>query len=103
MLVWGLHWLVGGYSADVLNIIKEKVFFLLFNKSFLKPSFAVWDLGRLVDCVTLHLFFFLSFFLSFFSFFFSFCFFYLFVYLFFSFFLFLSFFSFFFFYEKNII
>ena len=55
MLVRGLHWLVGGYSADVLNIIKEKVFFLLFNKSFLKPSFAVWDLGRLVECVTLHL------------------------------------------------
>ena len=52
-------WLVGGYSADVLNIIKEKVFFLLFNKSFLKPSFAVWDLGEslgmLVECVTLHL------------------------------------------------
>ena len=42
--------------ADVLNIIKEKVFFLLFNKSFLKPSFAVWDLGRLAECVTLHLF-----------------------------------------------
>ena len=56
MSVRGLHWLVGGYSADVLNIIKEKVFFLLFNKSFLKPSFAVWDLGRLVECVTLHLF-----------------------------------------------
>ncbi len=55
MSVRGLHWLVGGYSADVLNIIKEKVFFLLFNKSFLKPSFAVWDLGRLVECVTLHL------------------------------------------------
>ena len=36
MLVWGLYWLVEGYSMNVLNIIKEKVFFLLLNKIFLE-------------------------------------------------------------------